>query len=161
MACIALPIFQHLEANASAAVARVDRVKGRHFLAGLLCAPMMPSLAILSRELRKGIQYLNSEESDRLSVDELRQVAHQLNQVHGKLRKLLNASEVLGLRRLPLYRHFLDEIDGRTDHLGSIAEGLYMSLNADFREALVKTAEELEHLKNDSSRSPLIEQMHS
>jgi hypothetical protein len=163
MASIALPLFQDLENTASAAVARVDCARkqthtAQRWLAGFLCAPALPGLALMPRNLRVAINLLNSPEVDLLSEEELRQVAHRVQQLHGKLRKLVVLSQDLGLSHIPIYHHLLAQVEQRTDHLGSIAEGLYMSLNDDFQTMLTDAAEELRATRS-ASRGSLIEQM--
>lgn len=158
MSALALPIFSHLEVHTTKAVSRVEGSSLRHSeryrrFAAVVCLPLVWPLRSIADNLKEVISFFNSERADSLSDTQARNVAHRMQQVHGRLGRLLKITDELGLTNLPVYAQLLHSIEERRDHLRSIAEGLYMSLDSEFRKAITDAARELKESAHDGERS--------
>ena len=92
-------------------------------IAAVLLLGTLVRLLLISRDLDKLIDFLNSAVMDQGSEADLKKIAHDLGQLIGKLGKVLKAYDSIGLRATPIYRPVLDRVNGRRDHLFSVVEG--------------------------------------
>jgi hypothetical protein len=122
----------------------------------LLGVPLIPDLLSLQKLAGNGIELLNSPECDGLSAKDMLALAHTLNQILGKLRSLLRMYEQLQLRHAFLYSRVLNRLEDQVQHLSTIVEGLYLSLNETFCEAMESVSEDLKTASGTPERSNLV-----
>jgi hypothetical protein len=127
--------------------------KGQTRIAAILLCGTLLRLLLISRDLNKLIDFLNSAVMDSGSEADIRKAAHDLGQLIGRLGKMLKSYESIGLRGMPTYRPILDRVNGRRDHLSSIVEGMHLSLDKNFVEMIGEAAEELRAEVAGSERS--------
>jgi hypothetical protein len=153
MSAFALPIFADLSHSTDAVASRVDAKRvakvriASKWIAAIALAPTLPHLFRTAKEVGRVIEYLNSKAADELSEKELREIAHLINQCHGRMQKVLTRFKSLGLSGLVVYASILSDVEQKSDHLASIGEGINMSLNGDFRSLVELGLEELESAK--------------
>jgi len=141
------PIHRRTQSASRATVNAAERLRDfqrtQARIAAVLLSGTLPSLLLVSRDMDKMIDVLNSVVMDRATEADLKTVAHDIGQLVGKVGKVLKGYESIGLRDMPIYRAILDRVDGRREHLSSIVEGMHLSLDKDFVDMIGKAAGEL------------------
>ena len=116
-------------------------------------------MLFLSYMMKKGIAVFNSPAADSLDMDQLRILGHDLSQIVGRLRRLDKIYKESEIRNSFPYRSILDKIVSRTDHLSAIVDGINMSLDSSFGDAIALAAEELRSATDTAERRVLVGHM--
>jgi hypothetical protein len=95
--------------------------------------PTIPGVLTVITGLDRVIGTLNSESMDALSEKDLRVLAHDSAQIHGRLTKLIRIYREQGVLRFWPYSRLISKLESRSEHLASISEGLYMAVDDDFK----------------------------
>lgn len=108
-------------------------------------AETLPDLFILGRQIRSLADDLNrdSESLHGASFDEIKTLAHQLNQVAQKVASILRRYESIGISDVWISRYILNPLRDSNGRLECIVEGLHMSISEDFGEMVAHAAKEL------------------
>ena len=117
-------------------------------------AETLPDLFILGRQIRSLADDLNrdSESLHGASFDEIKTLAHQLNQVAQKVASILRRYESIGISDVWIYRYILNPLRDSNGRLECIVEGLHMSISEDFGEMVAHAAKELDVNHGSSER---------
>ncbi|MGE5570232.1 MAG: hypothetical protein ACM3S5_14445 [Rhodospirillales bacterium] len=127
--------------------------------AWLAFAPSLRWLVLLAAAMPTAVRSLSVGCGGMQDAQEIRKLAHRVNQLHQRLIKMLAIYDQAGLRDAFPYRMMLDVISKHLEALGSIAEGLYMCLDEDFQRIIDGTVAELRDVA--LSRRPPVAQMQS
>lgn len=126
---------------------------------GLVAVALVPAIPKLFKGVRlldKVVEILNSPALDKLSDEEVKNLAHLLSQASGRANRMLSLFTKAGVRQLFPYRKLLDQVENENSHLLSIIEGLHLSVSAEFVGMVAAAADELASSRDGSERSALV-----
>lgn len=118
--------------------------------------PTVPDMCRVVYYLDKSIACLNSPAIDQYSDLEAKRLIHELDQLGKRLAKMLRLCSDVGIDKELPYRALLKRIEEKNEHLGSITEGLRMSLEPSFEDCIAECEKEVRSAIESSARRTLV-----
>jgi len=160
MSAIALPsLFQKLDSRMGVTVQRMraHRTRRPRLVNNLVALLLAPGLYRIARDLGQIIVILKSGETERMPRQDLRELAAKTLRIYERVSKLLSVCEEAHLAERAMCGRILEGIGEKNEYLDSILEGMYLSLNQDFRDLVSDAIQELRDVKAHTVRSSFVD----